>query len=357
MALSTAVAVFALMLAMVFVAASGASAGHTLATFFTGAFGGTSEIGSTLTNMVPLVLIALGWIVVSRGGHYHVGFPGQVMIGGLFTGVVTVTISGLPAVLDLPLGIASGVIGGALYAGIATWLWVRFGVNEILSTLLLNLVAAQVVTWSVNGPLEGPGGLPQSNPLQAAAVWPTVPGYPLLGWEIVLVPIAVATVAFVLRSTTFGLRLRTVGANPVAARYAGMFPQRLAGIAIVTSGALAGLAGSVLIQAGYARAVTDGFEGGYGFQGIAVALLARNSPVGCIPAALLFAALNQGGGVVEAEVGVSSAVVEVTQGLVICLVTGAAGLLYVLQKRRQQSVGADPLVTASDIPEDTVGVW
>jgi simple sugar transport system permease protein len=355
--LSTAVAVVALALAMVVVAASGASATETLSAFFTGAFGGTNQIGSTLAKVVPLVLVALAWILVFSGGRFHVGFPGQMLIGGLLTAIVTVKVSGLPVALHVPLGVAAGMLGGGLYAAIVAWMWARRGVNEILSTLLLNLVAIQLLSWSVRGPLQQSAGiLPQSDRLQEPALWPAFPGYTFLHWDVLLVPIAVAIVTFVLRSTTFGLRLRLVGANEVTARYAGTSPQRIGAIAIGSSGVLAGVAGSALIQAGDTHALTDGFDAGYGFQGIAVALLARNSPLGCIPAALLFAALRQGGGVVEAQVGVSSAVVDVTQGLVICFVTGAAGILYVLETRKQRSRRADSgAATPSGRPHETVG--
>jgi simple sugar transport system permease protein len=146
----------------------------------------------------------------------------------------------------------------------------------------------------------------------------------------------VGAVAFFLRRTTLGYRLRLIGANEEAARHAGVRTKRLTVGALVASGGLAGLAGSSLILAGESTAMTDNFSANYGFDGIVVALLARNSPAGVIPAALLFAALRQGGGLMEARVGISSALVLITQGLVILLVAGSGWLF-----RRMWSVRVD----------------
>jgi simple sugar transport system permease protein len=136
----------------------------------------------------------------------------------------------------------------------------------------------------------------------------------------------VLIVWFVLQRTAFGFELRLTGANEEAARHAGIGTVRVTVLAFLASGALAGLAGSSLILAGESGSMADNFSAGYGFAGIVVALLARNSPLGVVPAALLFAFLRQGGGLMEARVGISSAVVGITQGLVILLVASASFL-------------------------------
>lgn len=333
--LSVAVAACALAVSMLIVAASGASASDTMSTFFTGAFGSSDAVGSTVQRMVPLVLVALGWILVFSGGRFHVGFQGQILIGGALSTVVALKLGSLPGVIHLPLAVLAGILGGALYASVAAWLWAKRGVNEILSTLLLNLVAIQVIAWLVRGPLQEPGRtLAQTDFFAASALWPRLPGQIFVHWDVVLVPACVVLISAVLLRTSFGFRLRLTGANDTAARHAGVSPARIGVQAIVVSGGLAGLAGASLVLGGETGAMTDNFDAGYGFQGIAVALLARNSPLGSIPAALLFAALAQGGGVVEAQVGVSSAVVGLTQGLVIVFVLAAGGLLYAARRRK-----------------------
>lgn len=326
--LSVAVAVAALAIGFIFIAASGASFGEAAEAFVEGGFGTRRNFAGTLSKMVPLVLVALGWIVVFRASRFHVGFQGQILIGGLLVAIVALEVS-LPTVVHLPLAILAGVVGGVLWAGIVAWLWAARGVNEILSTLLLNLVAIQVISWVVRGPLQQPETpLPQTSPLQESSRWPDLLVDTSLKLDLLLIPFVVIAIGLLLARTVFGFRVRLVGDNSNAARFAGVSPERTGVYAILLSGALAGLAGSSLLLAGDTPGMTDGFDGGYGFQGIAVALLARNSPWGVIPAALLFATLRQAGGVMEATVGVSSAVVDVTQGIVIVLVLAATSILY-----------------------------
>lgn len=331
-ALSVAVAIVALAIGFIFIAASGASFQDAAEAFVDGAFGTRFNVGATLSKMVPLVLVALGWIVVFRAGRFHVGFQGQILIGGLLVAVVALKVP-LPGFLQLPLAILAGMIGGMLYAGITAWLWAKRGVNEILSTLLLNLVAIQVISWVVRGPLQMPGSpLPQTSPFDQSARWPELLTETALKWDFVLIPIIVAGIGFLLTRTTFGFMVRLVGDSETVARHSGVSPHRVGVQAILLSGLLAGLAGSSLLLAGGTPGMTDGFDEGVGFQGIAVALLARNSPWGTIPAAFLFATLTQAGTAMEATVGVSSAVVDVTQGIVIILVLAATSLLYVLRR-------------------------
>lgn len=310
---------------LVLVAATGADPLAVASSFVTGAFGTPYAVSATISKTVPLVLVSLGWILVSSGGRYQIGFPGQVMAGGLCAAAVALH---APAAIALPLAMLAALGGGALLASVAAALWVRFGVNEILSTLLLNLIMAVVVSWAILGPLqESSGQLPQSDVIQDAARWPLFPGLPALRFDVVLIPIAVVLVAVLLRRTAFGLRLRVVGSSPLAARYAGISPGRLGVMSITASGALAGVAGGSLVLAGPVPYLVQGFEGGYGFEGIVVGLLAGGSPLACIPAALLFAALRQGGAVVEVQEGVSASVVLVAQGIVVLLVlVGTTGL-------------------------------
>jgi general nucleoside transport system permease protein len=337
LALSVAVAVFALAIGFIFIAASGASFEDASEAFVEGAFGTKANFANTLSKTVPLVFVALGWIVAFRAGRFHVGFPGQILIGGLLVAIVGLKVS-LPTGLHVALAVLAGALGGALYAAITAYLWARRGVNEILSTLLLNLIAIQVISWVVRGPLQQPDSpLPVSERLADTASWPDLLADTTLKLDFLLIPVAVAVVAFGLARTTLGFRIRLVGTNPQAARFAGVSPRRTGVIAIVMSGALAGIAGSSLLLGAGARNLTDGFDAGYGFQGIAVALLARNSPWGVFPAALLFATLRQAGGVMEATAGVSSAVVDLTQGIVILLVLAATSLLQVVRPRRVEA--------------------
>jgi ABC-type uncharacterized transport system permease subunit len=336
--LSVLVAAAALLVALIFVVASGVSVTTAAEALVDGAFGSDLNVAGTLNKMVPLTLVALGWVIVFRAGRFHVGFPGQLLIGSMLVSVVALKVS-LPGVLHLPLALLAAMVGGALWAGIAAWLWVKRGVNEILSTLLLNLVAIQLLAWWVREPFHDPATpLPLTRPFPESARWPVLLEDTQLHWDIVLIPIAVAIIAFLLARTTFGFRIRLVGAGESVARHAGASPERVGAGAILLSGALAGLAGSSLILAGLTPAMGEDVGFRYGFTGIAVALLARNSAVGVIPAALLFAALIQGGGVMEGTIGLSSSLVEFVQGMMIILVLAATTLLF--YARRGRSAGA-----------------
>jgi ABC-type uncharacterized transport system permease subunit len=337
--LSVAVAIAALLVAMLFVVASGVSFGRGASAFVDGAFGTRLNIAGTLAKMVPLTLVALGWIIVFKAGRFHVGFPGQILIGGLFVSVVALKVH-VPIVLHLPLVLIAGALGGAAYAGIAAWLWAKRGVNEILSTLLLNLVAIQILAWWVRKPFhDETTPLPLTAPLPTNSRWPEVLTNTDLHWDILLVPLAVIVIAFVLTRTLWGFRMRLVGAGQQVARHAGVPPESVGTSAIIASGALAGLAGSSLVVAASTPQMGEDFGANYGFTGIAVALLARNSPLAVVPAALLFAALEQGGGVMEGTVGVSSSLVDFIQGLMIVLVLAATTLLYMLRGRRRARRG------------------
>jgi general nucleoside transport system permease protein len=349
--LSVCVALAALLVAMIFVLAAGVSFGRGASAFVDGAFGTQLNLAGTLAKTVPLTLVALGWIVVFKAGRFHVGFPGQILIGGLFVSVVALKIH-LPAGIHLPLTILAGMLGGALYAGIAAWLWAKRGVNEILSTLLLNLVAVQILAWWVRGPFhDKTTPLPLTSPLPNSSRWPELLKNTDLHWDIVLVPVAAIFISFLLARTLFGFRTRLVGAGERVASHAGISPQVVGTRAIVLSGALAGLAGASLVVAGSTAPMGEDFGATYGFTGIAVALLARNSPLASVPAALLFAALEQGGGVMEGTVGISSSLVDFIQGLMIVLVLAATTLLYLVRRRQRASRGAGPKSQPAPRPE------
>jgi general nucleoside transport system permease protein len=322
---STLAAAFALAVALLIVALSGESASEAANAFFEGAFGSSDATLATLNVMVPLALIGLAWIIASSANQINLGLEGQILVGGIFATLAGTEITGLPQAIHLPLALAAGALGGALYAGIPALLSVYRNVPELLSTFMLNFVAILAVSWLVRGPLQDPttSFLLQSSPVELSASWPRV-GTSQLSWDIILVPMGVAIVALVLARTTLGFRLKLLGANPDAAREAGVATVRLGAGALIVSGAIAGLVGASLILASTGGVLTDGFSNNYGFLGIAVALLARNSPVGCVAAALLFAGLQQGGGLVETRIGVSSSLVAVTQGVVIIILAGSA---------------------------------
>lgn len=335
----------ALGVSMLIIVLSGADASDAIRALWDGAFAGRAQVAGTLFKMIPLLLVALGWIVAYSARRVSIGFEGQILIGGVFGTWVGINLS-LPVGLHLGVAVLAGVAGGALWAGIAAWLWARRNVNEIISTLLLNLIAIEVVSWLVRGPFqEVTGTFPRSEPIADSARWPVLVAKSALTSDFLLALAMVVVVGFVMRRTTFGYELRYTGANEAAARHGGINTIRVNVLALVTSGAIAGLAGASLILGGESRSMSDNFSAGYGFEGIVVALLARNNPYATVPAALLFAALRQGRGLMEARVGVPSSIVLVTQGLVILLIAGAS---FLMERRQTARVDADDLTAGRD---------
>ncbi|CAN5224092.1 ABC transporter permease [soil metagenome] len=329
----------ALAMSIAVIAATGVPVNAAVTALWDGAFGSPAQFAATLTKFIPLVLAAIGWVVAFTAGRLNVGLEGQILAGGTAAAFVGLTLTGLPAFVHLPLAILAGAAGGAALGGIAAWLWARCGVNDFIATLLLTLIMTQVVSWVANGPLEEPTGtLGQSAPVAESAQWPVLLPRTTLHADILMVVAIVLVVAFVLRYTVIGYRMRVTGANAGAARANGMKTKALGVWALCSSAAIAGVAGSSLVLAAPAANLAPGFSADYGFDGIVVALLARNSPLGCIPAAFLLAALRQGGSLLEAREGISSGLITATQAVVILLVTASAW--YVERSRRKAPLAA-----------------
>jgi general nucleoside transport system permease protein len=344
LAASLAVAVAALLLSLILVALTGNSAIDAAQAFFDGAFGGADAIAGTASVMIPLILVGLGWIVASSARQLNLGLEGQILAGGIGASIAGANIEGLPQALHLPIAVIAGAAGGGIWAAIPAALHATRQVNVLLSSFLLNFVALLLVAWLIRGPLQNEAGvaLLESTPVELSATWPRI-GTTALTWGVLLVPLAVALLVFVQRLTTTGYRLRLISANEHAARHAGVATARIGAAALIASGALAGVAGSSIILDSPSGSMTDGFSAGYGYIGIAVALLARGSAVGTVAAALLFAALEQGGGLMEIRIGVSSALVDVTQGLVVVLVAGSAWIIARTPRFHRSRVVASPI--------------
>jgi len=324
----------ALAISMLLIAIAGESPMAAVRAMFSASFGGVSQIGGMLRKLVPLTLVSLGWVVAFSVRRINVGLEGQILAGGTLATLVGLHVAGMPAVIQIAAVSFVGAIGGLAWAGVAAWLWARRNVNEIISTLLLNFVMIQIVSWLVNGPLEEPTHtLGQTGPISPSARWPMIEAL-RTRWDIVLVPIGVAVIYVLLTRTRLGFRMRATGSNNRFAAYSGLRTVRVSVLAMIISGGLAGLAGASLISSNPAGNMGENFSANFGFEGIAVALLARNHPIGCLPAAVLFAVLRQGGSLMEAQAGISSGLVLVTQGLVIGIV--AASNFYVSRYRRRR---------------------
>jgi ABC-type uncharacterized transport system permease subunit len=277
--------------------------------------------------------VGIGFVIANRANLVNVGGEGQIAVGGIAATAVALYghVDGLPAGLAFILPLLAAVLAGMLWGSIAGILKIKAGTNEVISTLLLSFIAVWLLYWCVQSPqllrkpMTSSATLPESLEIPEASKLPLLTGdfsFPLhIGLPITVVIAIIAGI--VLAKTLFGLQLRAVGFNPVAASRAGISYARMVMISLATAGALGGLAGGFMLL-GEQYVLKDGFSSGYGFDGLVAGLLARGSVVGVIAAALLFGFLRSGGINMEMVAGVPTALVMVIQGLIVVTLAGAA---------------------------------
>ena len=316
---------FAILLGVLLLAVGLRLAGYdavaALSALWSGAFGSWYAFSSaTLVRAIPLTIIGLGIALAFRGGALNIGAEGQFYAGAIAATWVGLHVAGRPAAIALPAVLAAAVLAGGAWVVVPVWLQLRYGVLEVISTLLLNFVAASLVSLMVQGPLQEARHIyPQSDPIAVAARLPVVPGTRLHA-GIVLALLAAVGLWYLFARTLWGFRLRAVGAGPRAAMISGRIDaRRMAAVALLGSGALAGLAGGVEVS-GVSYALFQNLSPGYGFTGIAVALLARLQPLAVVVTGLLFGALEAGASAMQREAGVPAVAVYVVEAVVILVV-------------------------------------
>jgi ABC-type uncharacterized transport system permease subunit len=290
-----------------------------------GVLGTAHGRADALVKATPLLLVALGIIVAFRCSMINIGAEGQLLMGALFTTFTVIQLQGLPGYLIITLGMLAGVVAGAVWGGIAGLLRARFGVNEILSTTMLNYVAVQLVNYLLRGPMIDPVQIEQGTLVAQSAPIPSesyllrlMPPTRLhLGFLIAL--LLAGLTYFLLWRTTIGFRIRAVGAGKLACKFAGINVPLYSAIALAISGAFAGLAGAIEILGVHHR-MMDGVSGGYGFSGIVVALFADLNPLGAILSSILFGGLLVGADKMQRTTQIPSTMVEILNGLVLLFV-------------------------------------
>ncbi|MEO8450454.1 MAG: ABC transporter permease [Gemmatimonadota bacterium] len=299
-------------------AAAGYDPASALGALWRGAFGSWYAFTSaTLVRATPLIVLGIGFALAMQAGALNIGAEGQFYAGAIAATWVALHVGGVPGVVAIPAVLAAGAVAGALWILGPVVLRLRFGVLEVISTLLLNFVAEALVSLMVQGPLQEAKHIyPQSDPIPTSARLPLMPGTRLHVGLLLAVGLGAAAWV-VLRRTRWGFALRAAGAGPRAAQVIGRIrvPRTLA-TGLLISGSLAGLGGAIEIT-GVTYALFQNLSPGYGFQAIAVALLARLNPLGVVAAGLLFGALEAGAGGMQREAGVPAVAVDVVQAVVI----------------------------------------
>ena len=292
-----------------------------------GAFGTQVAIVETLIKAAPFILAGLGIALAFRGGLFNIGVQGQLFMGSVFTVWVGYSVS-LPAIIHIPLALLAGMIGGGLWAFIPGYLKARNGAHEVITTIMLNFIAARVINWaiSIGGPLRAPRTVvPETPAVLESARLPILIADSRLHAGVIIALIAAFVVYWLLWRTVSGFEIRTVGANPSAARYAGINVERNIVLTMVISGALAGLGGGIQVLGLEPYNFTTGFNVGLGFDSIAVAVLGGIHPFGVVLAALLFGAMDAGARLMQLRTKVPVDIITITQGLILAFV--AANLI------------------------------
>jgi simple sugar transport system permease protein len=288
-----------------------------------GAFGSWYAFGSgTLVRATPLILTGLSVAIAFRAGVFNIGAEGQFLIGAATGTAVALAGAPLPAFVLIPAALVAGSLGGALWAGIAAQLRVRFHVLEVISTIMLNFVAVNLVSYLVRGPLQEPTHVyPQTSTIATAAQLPRFGAETRLHLGFLIAVVSCGVAWWIMRATAAGFRLRATGANPDAARVAGRIDvNRVTTRAFLASGALSGLAGAIEV-CGVTYALYENISPGYGYTAIAVALLARLNAGGVIATGIVFGALESGAAAMQRDAGVPSvAVAMVEAGIILAMV-------------------------------------
>ncbi|HKV53399.1 MAG TPA: ABC transporter permease [Candidatus Binataceae bacterium] len=313
-ALAAAAAIISLVLL-----ALGASPAGVFFALCDGAFGNWLAFTDTLVKSTPLLFCGLNIAIAFEGALWNIGADGQLLIGALLAGACGPLLGGWPHGAAIFVMLAVGALGGGAWAAIAGWLRARRDVNEVISTIMLNYVAAQILSWAVHGPLiQASRAYPKSAPIAPPAelhlYFP--PSRLHLGMLLAVI-LALACYGF-LFYTEAGFELRAMGRNRRASAFFGIRTVSLTLWAMALSGALAGIGGAVHVAA-ITHRLYETMSPGWGYEAIAVALVARLNPLAIVPTAVLFGALDNGAQAMQRAQGISPVLVQVIEGLVIMI--------------------------------------
>ncbi len=306
---------------------SGVNPFFAISKIFAGSFGTMYGFKETLTKAIPLILIGAGLTLAFRAKFWNIGAEGQLLMGAVLSTWVGLTFgSYLPGWILVPLMFGAGFLGGALCGLIPAFLKIKFSINEVISTLMLNYICEEFVTLLIVGPWKGKTrfGFPGTDNLPDSAVLSVVSGSRIHYATLLLAIISAAMLCLVVYRTRFGYEVRVIGENPDAGRYAGIDFFRTTLIIMAISGGLAGIAGvgevaGIHHYLGYPSSISSG----YGFTAIIVAWLAKLNPLYAIVSSIFFAGILVGGDAIQMSLGLPAATVQIVNGtLLVFLIMG-----------------------------------
>jgi general nucleoside transport system permease protein len=300
-----------------------------------GSFGSARALSETAVWATPYILAGLAVTLAFKGGLFNIGAEGQLAVGAVFAALIGYGLPewlgrDIPAIIHLPLAILVGMLMGAFWAAIVGFLKAYTGGHEVINTIMMNYIALNTISFLLNGPMKdpNPNNVTARTPLiaESARIPPIFNGL-RVHWGFVLALLVAFLIWWLLNKTTLGFEIRTVGANPDAAKYAGINVKRIIILTMALSGMLAGLAGTIEVT-GLNYRHELGFSIGYGFDAIAIALLGRSHPFGVVLAAILFAAMRNGATRMQFLTQMPVDLISMLQALILLFVAADAIVRY-----------------------------
>jgi simple sugar transport system permease protein len=305
---------------------------------FTGAFGNFKGIANMIVAAAPLMLTGLAVGVGLKAGLFNIGATGQVLFGGFAAALVGILVAGAPTLIAIPIALLGGMLAGALAGFIPGFLKAFTGAHEVVTTIMLNALAQLMVSGLVNDIFRAPGfSFARTAPVGHAEL--TGVGGTTIHLGVLFAVVCIPLSSWLLKRTTIGFEIRTVGANPTAARYAGMNPRRMMIFTMSLCGAFAGLAGAIeILRLGYYPAV---FGTSIGFDGITVALLGRADPIGILLSALLLGAMRAGAPLMQIQARVPVEIIDVIQGVILIFLAAEIVVRRIFHLKAAGPVGGE----------------
>lgn len=325
-----------LIIGAVIIWASGANVYRAYQGLLEGAFGKPRAIAETFVITTPYILSGLAVAFGFKCGLFNIGVEGQLYAGAVTAAFIGYAVKGLPQFVHLPFALLAGIAAGAVWGGIPGYLKAKTGGHEVINTIMMNHIMIRLTDYLVKNPmLDTSASIPRTPYIMETAHIPKIFPAFRMHWGFVIAIAAVFFIYFLLFKTTLGFEIRTVGLNQNAARYAGMSVSKNFIVAMAISGGLAGCAGAGEVL-GLNYTLPAAFISGYGFDAIAIALLAKSNPFGIIPSAALWAALRNGAGLMQIRAGISIDLINIIQAFVIMFIAAPKIVRWIYRIRAER---------------------
>ena len=308
----------------ILIAAIGGDPGEAFTYLFKGAFGNSANFGKKLVKATPLIFTGLAATFAYRCGVFNLGAEGQFVIGAVSSIWVSVTVKGISGAPLIALSLVIGAIAGGIWGAIPGILKITRGLNEMIVSIMLNYVAVLFMGYLYSGPLRE-GSVPQTEAVSDTLKLERIFGSNVHVGFVIAIVLSIVVYYF-LFYTSKGFKLRAVGMNDTASMYNGFLVKKYILTAFIVSGAIAGIGGSVELH-GVQYRLMSGFGTGYGFDGVAIALIGQLNPIGTVLVAYLFAVLRTGANTMQVGTGMPTSVIDIIQALVIVFAVAGSALV------------------------------